>query len=497
MWLDDLIGVFAPQTALKRTWARTVMQSVKRQYEGAKTGRRTDGWKATGTSANTEIHAANARLRNRARDLVRNNPYAAKAVEVFVSNSIGTGILPQARTGNPKLDIQVMKAWKDWSAQCDADGQSDFYGLEALIARSVYESGECFVRFRDRRTEDGLAVPLQLQVLEADYLDTTRFQSANNGNTIIQGIEFDRLGRRVAYWLWQQHPGDIAQISNSSFQSVRVPADQVLHIYRKERPGQIRGVTAFAPILVKMRDLDEYDEAELVRKKIEACFAAFVTQTSGTDGPLLAPSSTNEAGRRVESFEPGMIEYLRPGEDVTFGNPSSGGAFPEYARTQLHAIAAGLKITYEQLTGDLSQVNYSSLRGGLLEFRRMIEAIRWQVFVPMLCIPVWNRFIDRAYVAGTIKSSHYGVEWSAPKFEMIDPLKDAMADNVMIRNGTMTLKEAIARQGYDPEQQLNTIANTNAQLDELGIILDCDPRKTAKNGNGQPFTEQPQSGENP
>jgi capsid protein len=151
-------------------------------------------------------------------------------------------------------------------------------------------------------------------------------------------------------------------------------------------------------------------------------------------------------------------------------------------RLQLHAIAAGLGITYEQLTGDLSQVNYSSLRAGLLEFRRLVEMMRWQVFVPKLCIPVWRKFIERAYVAGEIGKIDYGVSWTPQKFEMIDPMKDAQADTLMIRNGTLTLKEAIARQGFDPEQQIEEIAATNKLLDDKEIILDCDPRYTAKSG---------------
>jgi lambda family phage portal protein len=244
-----------------------------------------------------------------------------------------------------------------------------------------------------------------------------------------------------------------------------------------------------------MRDLDGYDDAELWRKKIEACFAAFVTQVSGADGPIVgnvvkkpATSGTGTTSTdpdKLEQFRPGMIEYLQPGEDIRFGNPNSDGNYESYERVQLHAIAAGLGITYEQLTGDLSQVNYSSLRAGLLEFRALIEMLRWQVFVPRLCMPVWKRFIDRAYVAGKISRIDYGVEWTPQRFEMIDPLKDAQADTLMMRNGTLTLKQAIARHGYDPDKQIEEIAANNKLLDDHEIILDCDPRYTAKSGTQQ------------
>ena len=490
MWIDDFIGVFSPHSALKRKSARMAMDVMLRGYEGAKTGRRIDDWVTTNASANTEIYGAGSLLRNRARDLVRNNCYASKALDIFTSNAIGTGITPQANTGSDRLNKQIMAAWEEWSAVCDSDGDVDFYGMQALIARAIFESGECFVRFRDRTSGSGMRIPMQLQVLEADFLDTSRNFISTGENYIKQGVEFDAEGRRAAFWMWPQHPGETNPI-RFAMQSVRVPADQVLQIFRKLRPGQFRGVSAFSPAMVRMRDLDGYDDAELWRKKIEACFAAFVVQNSGADGPIvgnvLTRSTTTGSGastppQKVEEFRPGMIEYLQPGEDIRFGNPSSDGNYESYERVQLHAIAAGLGITYEQLTGDLSQVNYSSLRAGLLEFRRLIETLRWQVFVPRFCNPVWRRFIDRAYISGMISKQDYRVSWTPPKFEMIDPLKDAQADTLMMRNGTLTLEEAIASHGYDPKKQLQKIAETNQQLDLLGLILDSDPRQTAKSG---------------
>lgn len=493
MWLDDLIGVFDPTSGVRRKQARLVMSMIdqKRAYEGAKTGRRIDDWMTSGTSANAEIGTAGSRLRDRARDLVRNNCYGSKAMEIFVGNAIGTGIIPQARTQSEELNKQIMAAWEIWTSVCDVDGDLDFYGIQALVAGAMFESGECFIRFRGTQFVENSVAPFQIQVLEADFLDTTKTNLQSGTNYINQGIEFDSQNRRVAYWMWPQHPGENVMFRPSTLQSVRVPAEQIVHIFRKRRPGQIRGVTAFAPSMVRMRDLDGYDDAELWRKKIEACFAAFVVQNSGADGPIVGnvvvkntsgQSGQPAAPQKVEEFRPGMIEYLQPGEDVRFGSPSSDGNYEAYERVQLHAIAAGLGITYEQLTGDLSQVNYSSLRAGLLEFRRLIETLRWHVFIPKLCIPVWRRFIDHAYIAGLIPKQDYAVSWTPPKFEQVDPYKDAMADTQMMRNGTLTLKEAIARQGFDPDQQIKEIAETGKVLDDNGIVLDSDARKTTKTG---------------
>jgi lambda family phage portal protein len=283
------------------------------------------------------------------------------------------------------------------------------------------------------------------------------------------------------------HPGEVAMFRRASLTSQPVPAASMLHLFDRLRPGQVRGVPWFAPVILKLRDLDEYDDAELVRKKIEACFAAFVT--GADDEETLGSAATDAEGRRVESFEPGMIEYLAPGKDVKFATPSAGGGYAEYMRVQLHAIAAGIGLTYELLTGDLSQVNYSSIRAGLLEFRRRMEALQWQLLVPGLCRPVWQRFVATAQAIGALPTGMMEAEWTAPRFEAVDPLKDIQADILAVRGGLMTLKEAIARQGYDPAHVLAEIGATNAELDALGIVLDTDPRKATKTGAAKPVEE--------
>ena len=488
-WLDKAITWVAPEAGLRRVRARRASDLIRLAYEGARSDRRTGGWVTSGNSANAEIGVALTKLRERSRDLVRNNAYAARAVAEIVGNAIGTGITVQSRSGDAARDALTNEAWAKWAQTCDADGQLDFAGIQALVARTVVESGECLVRFRLRRPGDGFAIPLQLQVLEPDFLDQTKTQKTDTGYTI-QGVEFDRLGRRVFYWLYGQHPGDVVQTgvrAGLGLHSVRVPASEVLHIYRKDRPGQVRGVPWLSPVIVKLRDLDEYEEAELVRKKIEACFAAFVTQPQGVDGLPIAPSTTDPAtGKRVESFEPGMIEYLKPGEEIAFAAPSASAGYRDYVAAKQAQIATGLQLTYEQLTGDLSRVNYSSYRAGLLSFRSGIESFRWLTFIPMFCTPVWERFAPVAFLSGWLAEPDPApAEWTPPGFGTVDPYKDSVATLNRLRTGTLTLRQAIAEQGYDPDAQLTQIAEINRLLDERGIVLDCDPRRVTQAGAQQ------------
>jgi len=481
-WFDRAIAVISPRTATRRLLARQAFEGLSRGYEGAARGRRTDGWRSPGTSADTEIATAGALLRDRMRDLVRNNPHAAKAVAVLVNNIVGAGIMPRAASGDDRLDRTVNELWEAWARNCDADGQLDFYGLQTLICREMVEAGEVLVRRRPRRAEDGLAVPVQVQVLEADFLDATRNGEVGSGHAV-QGVEFDTIGRRRAYWLFARHPGDVFGALQGGFKSVAVAAAEIAHVYEKQRT-QVRGVPWGAPVIRSLRDLDDYEIAEIVRKKTEACVTAIVFGADEAEQGI-APTVVDADGNRVEQFEPGLIAYARGGKDIRFNQPAAMGGYAEYKRASLHTIAAGFRVPYELLTGDLSQVNYSSIRAGLVEFRRMIDAVQWQLFIPMLCQPVWDWFTQAAWVAGRIPDPVVPVEWSPPKFDAVDPLKDAMADLLSVRSGTMTLAEAIARQGRNPDAVLAEIAATNAKLDALGIVLDSDPRRVTKTGSAQ------------
>ena len=201
--------------------------------------------------------------------------------------------------------------------------------------------------------------------------------------------------------------------------------------------------------------------------------------------PGIARAVVDADGDRVEQFEPGLIAYARGGKDIRFNQPAATGGYSEYKRASVHTSSAGFRVPYELLTGDLSQVNYSSIRAGLVEFRRMIDAVQWQLFIPMLCAPVWRWFTEAAWAAGQIPTPEVPVEWSPPKFDAVDPYKDAMADLLAIRTGTMTLAQAIARQGHNPDAVLAEIAATNAKLDGLGLVLDSDPRRVTKTGSAQ------------
>lgn len=483
--LDRAIGWFAPKAAYRRGLVRAALDGA-RGYDGASVGRRTDGWRTARTSADAEIARSLPVLRNRSRDLSRNNPHAKKAKSVWVGNIVGTGIWP--RFALP----QANQLFAEWARSCDADGQLDFAGLQKLMVGEMVEAGDGLVRRRLRRPEDGLAVPLQLQVIEGDLLDESRNQDLGARGKIVNGVEFNPIGQRAAYWLFADHPGNTSLTGRVDLLSRPIPASEIVHLYDKER-AQVRGAPWCAAIILAVRDLADYSEAERVRKKSEACVLAIVMGSSGAEDERIAPSTldgiavTDRNGNPIEQFEPGLIAYSNGGREIKFNNPGQAGGYVDYMKIGLHEVAAGYLVPYELLTGDLSEVNFTSHRAGLNEFRRLVEMKQWLSVIPMALDPIADWFCEAAYLAGKLPVRTVPREWDTPRFESVQPLDDANADISIVRAGLDSPLTVIARRtGRDPEAVLREIAEFNKLADGLGLVLDSDPRKVSRAGLEQP-----------
>ncbi|MFD2030942.1 phage portal protein [Ancylobacter dichloromethanicus] len=243
--------------------------------------------------------------------------------------------------------------------------------------------------------------------------------------------------------------------------------------------------------MMMTRDHADFHEAAVTKGRIEACFAGFVKNTEGE--PIQVGSdgkASPSTGLPVQTIEPGMLHRLNPGEDVVFSQPTSSPIFDSFMVHTLMAIAIGAGVTYDQLTGDLRQANYSSLRAGKIEFRRLVEQIQYHVIIPMLCMPTWRKFIETAILTGALprRPEGYPVDWITPANEPIDPVKDMTADILAVRSGRMTVAQFFASWGNDPMTQLDEIQKYNKLLDDMSIVLDIDPRKVARAGSAQPTT---------
>jgi lambda family phage portal protein len=474
-------------------WFKTIRRrlfTTTPTYDGIGGGRRAMAWSVGNPGAVAAMLFNQTELRAKSRDLARRNAWANAALESYVANAIGTGIKPQSMLTDSTQREAVQTLWRNWTVEADAAGLTDFYGLQAMACRAMLEGGEVLLRLRYRRPEDALSVGLQIQVLEPEHLPVQMNSVAENGNLIRAGIEFDRLGKRVAYHLYRSHPedGTLAPMSgNGDNSTVRVDAAEIIHMYRPLRPGQIRGEPWLARALMKLHDLDQYDDAELVRKKTAAMFAGFVTRLAPEDN-LLNEGLSDPNGVSLAGMEPGTMQILEPGEDIKFSQPADvGGSYSEFLRMQFRAVAAAMGVTYEQLTGDLTQVNYSSIRAGLLEFRRRVESLQHGVIVHQLCRPIWQAWMDQAVMEGALNLPGYAnakavqrdylaCKWIPQGWQWVDPLKEADAMKAAIRSGLMSRSEAISANGYDAEDVDREIAADNARADGLGLIFDSDPR---------------------
>lgn len=440
----------------------------KRKYEGASKGRRTAGWVTGWGDANSKVRQDLPTLRERSRDLRRNNAYIHKAIDVIANNVVGKGI--QTQWDDDAIDEQ----WKAWanSTNIDYDGRNNIKGLQRLVMEAVAESGEVLIR---KRIVNGLAIPLQYQVLESDFLDSTILNTSptQDGNFVIQGIEFDGNGKRVGYHIYESHPGSI----DHPFQSLKsnfIPANEILHIYRAERPGQVRGVPWPSPVMIKTKDLEDFEDAQLMRQKVASCFTAFVHDIS-------ADVECDDESDLGEKIEPALIEHLPPGKTITFANPPSVENYKEFTSSHLRAIAAGMGLSYESLTGDLTETNYSSGRMGHLSMQRNIDSWRDGIIITHMMSPIVEDFKNILSIMGT-DASRSKATHIPPMREMIDPTKEVPAMISSIRAGLTSRPEAIAALGKDPNDVNNRIKKDNDTIDNLGLVLDSDPRKTNSSG---------------
>lgn len=476
--LDRVVAAFAPKAGLGRAQARSALKAMM-NYDAATSTTRGSSWKLNAGDADTAA-VRRSRLAYVARDMIRNTPFAARAQQVIANNVIGDGIIWKVRGVKAATEKDIRRRLKDHldSTDIDAAGRSNLYGLQRLVISAVVDSGEVLIRRRKRFRTDGLLLPFQIEVLEPDYIDTSKDGAQADGTVIREGIEFNVIGQRVAYWLYSAHPGGNWRVGKN-WESRRVPASEILHIYRQDRPGQMRGVSWFAPIAMTLQDLGDHQDAQLMRQKVAACFAAFRVTPDAEPKDLDVPELS-------ESIIPGRIQNIGPGEDIRFSVPPGVQAYDEFTRSVLRSVAAGMGITYEALTGDLGQVNFSSGRMGRMEMDRNVSSWQWLMIVPQMMQPL-GRWIIEAIAVADMKEPQAGleIEWVPPHRMLVDPAREIIALRDKVRAGFASRQGVIRELGFDPEDLLAEQIQDAAQADLAALVFDTDPRRTSAGGMAQ------------
>ncbi|WP_273687083.1 phage portal protein [Ketogulonicigenium vulgare] len=484
-FFGNMALAIAPSWAAKRERARLVAM----HYRASRLGQRSDSLRAASSDANV-AGRDRARIAFYMRDMVRNSPFAARAQAVIANNVVGDGIIPKININAPKQMKKAKKVLQKRALRLietsldttaiDWRGLQNLYGLQRQAINTIVEAGEVLIRRRDIALDEADGkLPLKIEVMEPDFLDTSRRLAGVDGNEVRDGIEYDANDRRVAYWLFSQHPGGEFRPGKFSVQSERVPADQILHVFRPDRPGQERGISWFTPVAEKLLNLDDYEDAQLMRQKIAACFAVF--RKLGTDG-----EASPELG---ETLTPGSIMDIGPDEEVTFGSPPVASGDDQFKNTVLRASAVGMGLSYEALTGDLSGVNFSSARIGRLEMDRNISSWQWLMMVPMLLQPMadwileaWAELDGEEFEASGLSEMIYRndgfvtITWVPPVRLLVDPAREFAALREAVRSGFQSRQGVVRQLGVDPERLLQEQLQDKQQADDLGLPFDSDPR---------------------
>jgi len=500
-FIDTLIEPFAPKRALARRKARTQFQLAGGMYRGADNTRLTMDWilgRDTSTPSNWELNA----LRQRTRDLNRNNPIASGATDTIAQNVVGTGLKPQSKLRADRLGISEEKAnelrrqaesvWEEWCPIADAYDIQHFDDIQFMVLWKMVEDGELLVLptwITDSWRPFGRAV----EVLEIDRLKKPSGQK----DVPETGIELDAMNRPFRYWIEKarKKPGDKIEFSGITKRD-KMGRPKVLHIYNPKRPGQMRGVPHFAALVGLFKQLADYLEAEVVAARVAACLAVFVTHNEDAleealaqaDPELLEKMVTDRNSGRVQSIKPGMVSHLESGESIEVVDPRRpGDAFEPFVASMLRFMSMALGLSYEQLTKDFSKTNYSSARAALLEGRRMFK--RWRTWLARkLCQPVWELVLEEAWLRGKFdapdfyekKHEYCRALWIGGGWGWVDPVKEVQSSDDAIAAGLSTLADECAAQGRDWEEVLEQRAREKAKAAELGLDLGIKAKKETK-----------------
>lgn len=465
-------------------------------YHGASTGRRSRGWYAPTTSPNAAVLASARTLRDRSRSAVRNDGYAKSMLQKLTTNIVGTDVAVRSQAPDPEFRQRLHELWTRWTGESDADGLLPWSGQLALAVHGWLEGGETFVRLRPRLATDGLAVPLQVQLIEPELCPIDH-NGTNGANLIRAGVEFSPIGRRVAYWFYRSRPGELSDVDTSRL--VRLSADVIQHLYLPLRAGQLRGLPHLTTALLRLRDVDEGDDATLYRWKLANMFMMFVKRAAPKPGdseinPTTGlPIERDAADRPLMPMEPGLVQELDYDETLEFSKPPGPGEqYADFIRQQLMAACVAGDVPYEVVTNDLTKVNDRTVRVILNEFRRRIEQLQYHIIIHQVCRPVWRTFVNRAVLAGAVVApSAFFADpepWLAAKYiaqgwPYIHPVQDVQADREAIRAGLKSRTDAVSERGYDVEEVDAEIAADNERADNLGLVLTSDPRKTDNSGS--------------
>lgn len=456
--IDKAIELILPGVAVKRAAARQILEIQARGFDAAGAGRKRHKAYAEATGPNAAGMMARGPLRNIARDLQRNNPYAANGVRKFGEQIVGLGIVPRFESSNERARQRAIDVFSEWADRCEPEDIDDFYGQQIAAVENVVSDGDCLRVWTYDRQKGPFC-----EIREIDFLDESKNETARDGSgkRIVNGIELDGRGRRVAYHLFDDHPGDWGMGGGMSLKSRRIDARFVDHIFRRQRSGQMLGWSGFAPVARALQDYHDLTGAMLERRMLETFLALVVKRSSGAAGPgygtVTGAADSTAGGAPLEEIASGQITYLRENEELQNVQISSPGDSMEFGKLILHGVAAGLGLPYHMLTGDVSEANYTSQRAALINFGRTLDVWQGKLMTRQFCRTAWARLVEwEIAMNGNARGRLDDVNpiWTPPARAVVDPKKDMEALTLELEAGLKSYQDAITQLGRDPRETL-------------------------------------------
>lgn len=476
------------------------------QAGASRTKRSLKGFDAQSGSPNEDINYNNRTLRQRSRILMASGGVALSAINTNRTNVVGIGLYPKSRINRDFLGMTIQEAdkwqahtemefsiWAENKRACDATGINDFYAMQQLVMTGWLASGDCFGLFKRYDPTPLLPYSLRIHVIEADRVSTPGMSTTGvsritdglyNGNRVYDGVEVLDEGLIEAYHIRNNYPGE----NNSKITKwVRIPAygdetglPNILHVMNSERPDQYRGVPFLAPVIEAVNNIKRYTEAELMAAIIESFYTAFVkTDSDVSDIPFneAVPEDVPEYSDDEDEYEmgPGTTIKLKPGEDVTFGDPKRpSGGFPAFVRAIVTHIGASLEIPADLLEKAFNS-SYSAARAALLEAWKAFK-MRRKWFISDFCDPVYEVWMYEAVARGRIiapgffndpliRKAYLGCTWIGPSQGMLDPTKEISAEVMACEYGLSTYSDSATRlNGSDWDGNIERLAVENPKL---------------------------------
>lgn len=460
--IDRTIAVFNPRAAVERlAWRREFL----RTYDAGSLSGTNSGWTPVNAPAEVLNQSQRDMLRARARDLERNADIAESILLAFERNAIGKGLRVQAKPLNKDgveddvLAKEMEKVFASWCNKnnCDITGESDFVEMQKMIIRRMFVDGGILL-VESVNPYDKTAIPYILQMREVDEIDGNRtsYQINNDGNRIVNGIELNKYNKPVAFWLKKITP-DGLQIGDSE----RISAERVFYLRKKQRPSQIREVSKLAPTANKIRDINEFSEAISIKERVLACLSVFIKKAVPMGGVGRGGISTTnkdkDTGFENATLAPGIVKELAPGDDIATVNPSGQASnAKEFITAQQRLISSGMGLSYEAVSRDMSQVNYSSARQGLIEDFKTYEDAQ-EFLKKHFLKKVYEQVITYAVLAGKLsipdffdnKDRYLNHSWIAPGMSWIDPNREINANKTALESNQTTLANICSANGLD------------------------------------------------